>query len=233
MKESLNKEPSTATWVHHSCLIIAAALFLLWNHLPWLILQRRGLVPLPPSVLFLNSLIVWTALFWWSPAQLHQYYALESAISKSVSRLRRFKYFYSEIYLNIHVTQKCTVHQGPTLLYLYWSQCYHWEPLANLRNRVTINWNSSTCWEWGKKEKRRQKIKIRMECGKELKWKGFWDLYQLLSVSQVTCQPLMFWYKIAHKPHIKSNNSGRSHRGAAITNPTRNHEVEGLIPGLA
>ena len=32
---------------------------------------------------------------------------------------------------------------------------------------------------------------------------------------------------------IQTNDAGSSHRGAAERNPTRNHEVAGLIPGLA
>ena len=32
---------------------------------------------------------------------------------------------------------------------------------------------------------------------------------------------------------IFRKNAGRSRHGAAETNPTRNHEVAGLIPGLA
>ena len=31
----------------------------------------------------------------------------------------------------------------------------------------------------------------------------------------------------------RTNNLGTSHHGAVETNPTRNDEVEGLVPGLA
>ena len=35
------------------------------------------------------------------------------------------------------------------------------------------------------------------------------------------------------KKHHSRRGAGSSHRGAAETNPIRNHEVEGSIPGLA
>ena len=34
-------------------------------------------------------------------------------------------------------------------------------------------------------------------------------------------------------PQLEKEHPRSSHRGAAETNPTRNHEVVGLIPGLA
>ena len=34
-------------------------------------------------------------------------------------------------------------------------------------------------------------------------------------------------------PHLSRAEPGSSHRGSAKTNPTRNHEVVGSIPGLA
>ena len=35
------------------------------------------------------------------------------------------------------------------------------------------------------------------------------------------------------KPQLKDSSYGSSHHGAVETNPTRNHEAAGSIPGLA
>ena len=45
-------------------------------------------------------------------------------------------------------------------------------------------------------------------------------------------QTKLKWQTYPASNYIKSTWSGSSRRGAAETNPTRNHEVSGLIPGL-
>ena len=39
-------------------------------------------------------------------------------------------------------------------------------------------------------------------------------------------------YGVYEKHTLKRDTNRRSHRGTEETNPTRNHEVAGLIPGL-
>ena len=54
-----------------------------------------------------------------------------------------------------------------------------------------------------------------------------WSLFQGHKRRHYFCKT------IAKRIKGKKINSRSSHRGAAETNPTRNHEVAGLIPGLA
>lgn len=83
--------------------------------------KRRGMVPLPPSVLFFNPLTVWTVLFWWSLDLLHQYYALDRPISKFVGRLQHLS-ISNKLLTNCQQTpvavvgDKFQVHK----LYFYW-----------------------------------------------------------------------------------------------------------------
>ena len=43
----------------------------------------------------------------------------------------------------------------------------------------------------------------------------------------------MFQLGLAVSKHLKTSANWSSHRGTAETNPIRNHEVVGSIPGLA
>ena len=44
---------------------------------------------------------------------------------------------------------------------------------------------------------------------------------------------MIFWKRLIINSVIKNTIIGSSHSGTAETNPTRNHEVVGSLPGLA
>ena len=54
-------------------------------------------------------------------------------------------------------------------------------------------------------------------------------------IHYLVSSPYIIWYKenMDGKNLIKTCKYGSSHHGAVETNPTKNHEFAGLIPGLA